>query len=258
MHELHVRGTSGLLSAVARLAPQARVLLFGSAAEYGRVPPEHLPITEQQPPRPVTAFGLSKLAQTELAAKFAQEHALRIVTIRPFNIVGAGLPEHFFAAALARRMLLHRATAAHGPVAVMNLEATRDFVDVRDAARAIAGLLSESSWRRGRMDIYNIASGSAVSLKEVAALLGRLAGGVGIENGGTAPSRSGIDRSCGDPARLYQAIRWTPRWSWQQSIIALWEELARTACCRGGAHELDPNSPQGEILAPQTGIARAG
>jgi NDP-hexose 4-ketoreductase len=241
LHELHVRGTLGVLSASARHAPQARVLLFGSAAEYGRVSPEDLPIREEQPARPVTSFGVSKLEQTRLAARFAHQHGLRVVTVRPFNVLGPGLPEHYFAAATARRLLHHRSIAAPGPFGVPHLGATRDFVDVRDVAQAIVGILNGNSWTPGQMEIYNIATGMEVSLKDVASTLGGLAGGFVPEDAGSAASRGGIERSCGDATRLRQAACWTPRWSWQESVTALWEEMAApcgrsSLKCQPGGH----------------------
>ena len=67
MDRLHVEATVRLLDAVARIVPAAKVVLFGSAAEYGRVEAESLPVKEDYPCRPLSAFGQSKLAQLEVA-----------------------------------------------------------------------------------------------------------------------------------------------------------------------------------------------
>ena len=99
LYKLHVDGTRNVLSAVARFVPKAVVILLGSAAEYGPVAPEQLPIQEQQICKPATPFGASKLAQTQLAEAAAEEWGLRVLTVRPFNILGPGLPEHYFAGA---------------------------------------------------------------------------------------------------------------------------------------------------------------
>jgi nucleoside-diphosphate-sugar epimerase len=229
MYALHVQGTLGLLSAVARHTPRARVVLLGSAAEYGPVPPECLPVREDQTPRPVTAFAASKLAQTHLAAVFAHEHRLRVVTLRPFNVLGPGLPEHYFAAALARRLLVLGAAGPPGPVPIANLHATRDFVDVRDLAEAVALVLTRAEVVPGEMPIYNVAGGVETSLEAVAALLGRLAGSFVPCDGGDAASRGGVQRSRGDATRLRQATGWAARYTWQESVAELWAEVCRQA-----------------------------
>jgi GDP-4-dehydro-6-deoxy-D-mannose reductase len=225
LYGLHVGGTVALLSAVARHAPAATVLLLGSAAEYGPVPPERLPVSEDTPEAPVTLFGASKLAQTHLARAAAAEWGLRVLTARPFNVIGPGLPEHYFAAALARRLMRQRAEGGPAEFPVANLPATRDFVDVRDLADALVSLLAQAAPARGEAAVYNVASGVETPLAEVAAELGRLAGGLRPVDGGAGGSRGGITRSCGDAGRLHRATGWAPRRSWRESIADLWASL---------------------------------
>jgi GDP-4-dehydro-6-deoxy-D-mannose reductase len=223
LYALHVQGTLAVLSAVAWHAPHARVVLFGSAAEYGAVAHHCLPVGENHPPCPLTSFAASKLAQTHLALAFAREHGLRVVTVRPFNILGPGLPEHYFAAVLARRLRQLRAAGDPGTIPVTNLHATRDFVDVRDIAEAIVLLLSRAAIEPGQMQIFNIASGVETALADVATFLCRLAGGFVPVEGGDAGSRGGITRSRGDANKLRRATGWTPRRTWQESLLDLWE-----------------------------------
>ncbi len=223
---VHVNGTLAVLSAVARHVPAARVLLFGSAAEYGPVAPEHLPIRESHPAEPATLFGASKLAQTQLAAALARQHRLCLATLRPFNVLGRGLPEHYFAAALASRLLRMRREQLPGPFPVANLHATRDFIDVRDLADAVAGLLARSAWQPGEPQLFNVASGEETTLADVATELGRLAGGFVPVEGGVQESRGGAWRSRGDATRLRRAIGWAPRYGWRDSLAALWAERA--------------------------------
>src|SRR6266404_490351 len=74
MHALHVTATESLLEAVALHAPDAVTMLFGSAAEYGPVPPELLPIRETTPAHPQSPYGRSKLALTQTAERLAHAH----------------------------------------------------------------------------------------------------------------------------------------------------------------------------------------
>jgi nucleoside-diphosphate-sugar epimerase len=227
MYDLHVGGTLAVLSATARFAPRATIILLGSAAEYGSVAAECLPISESCSENPATPFGASKLAQTQLARAAARQWKLRVFTVRPFNVIGPGLPDHYFAAALARRLLQMRSCGEPGPFPVMNLDATRDFVDVRDVADALAGLLSDATLAAGEMEVYNIATGVETSLADVAAKLGSLAGGFRPAAGAGGDSRGGVVRSRGDASRLFRKTGWLPRRTWEESLSDLWESLQR-------------------------------
>ena len=221
MDRLHVDGTRSLLQAVARHVPDATVVLFGSAAEYGNVPPAALPTHEDYPPDPQSPFGQSKLAQTRLAEQLAGEHGLRVLLLRPFNVLGPGLPEHYFAGTLARRLL-----NCAKIVPISNGQATRDWVDVRDVAEAVTGLLRAKP-ASGRVSIYNVATGIETSVLAVAQELCRLAGDLVAVDGEEDRGRSGILLSCGDASRLRDSLGWQPRIRWQESLADLWQSLTR-------------------------------
>jgi nucleoside-diphosphate-sugar epimerase len=222
-YRLHVHGTMNLLRAVARHAPAAPVQLFGSAAEYGAVPDHALPIGESYPGAPRSFFGASKLAQTDMARAAAQEWNLRILVVRPFNIIGPGLPPQYFATALAQRLRTAMTEGRQGEFPIMNAEATRDLVDVRDVVQAAIGLMSRAAPAAGSMELYNIASGLETSVLAIAKRLCELAGGFRAVVAGPGKSRSGIQRSCGDASRLRNATGWVPRIDWQRSIYDLWK-----------------------------------
>ncbi len=79
------------------------------------------------------------------------------------------------------------------------------------------------------MEIYNIATGQETSVLEVAECLCRLGGDFHAVDAGRAESRSGIDRSCGDAARLRAATGWQPTVPWRCSVQALWESVIQAA-----------------------------
>ena len=218
---LHVTGTFNVLDAVRRHAPAAGVMLMGSAAEYGNTNAADFPIREDHPGTPCSFFGASKAAQTQLAHVAALEWGLRLVTVRPFNVIGPGLPAHYFAAALAARMRQPIARASC-EVQILNANATRDFVDVRDLAEGLVGLAETGEPKSGEAVVYNIATGFETSLMTMAEELGRLAGGIVPVPGGESSSRGGSTRSCGDASRLRLAIGWKPRRSWQESLQDMW------------------------------------
>lgn len=229
LYQTHVFGTLNLLEAVALHAADARVLLMGSAAEYGALPLEWLPLTEDRLPNPSSVFGASKLAQTQLAQALAAEKRLRVASVRPFNVIGPGLPDIYFAASLAKRLIAARASQpATTEFDVTNATATRDFVDVRDVASACLALLERGPFSPGRCEIFNIATAQETTLLDMASHLGRLAGGLTPCAAGEHQSRGGITRSAGSSQKLHQATDWRPSIRWQDSLRDLWTALQPT------------------------------
>lgn len=213
---LHEGGTRTLLETAARLAPEAVVTLFGSAAEYG--PVDDLPVSESCEPRPTSSYGRSKLAQTRLAAEIAESRGLRVQVVRPFNLLGPGLGVHYFTGALCARL---RAMPA-GEVPISNGAATRDWIDVRDVAEAVAALSLDAPPGRGECVVYNAATGVETSVLELARELCRAAGDFVAVDEGRGVSRTGIDRSCGDASRLRARVGWRPRIDWRESARDTW------------------------------------
>jgi NDP-hexose 4-ketoreductase len=224
LHAVDVAATESLLRAVALHVPAAVTMLMGSAAEYGPVAPELLPVREDSPAGPQSEYGRSKLAQTQVAQRLAAVHGLRIHVVRPFNLIGPGLGRQYLAAALCERLLRVKQHGDRGAIAIDNGAATRDWVDGRDAADAMVRLAIDTPPLPGLPDIYNIATGQETSVLELARHLCRLAGDFDAVDAGPSASRSGIDRSCGDATRLRAATGWRPSVPWQRSVEDLWEE----------------------------------
>ena len=215
-YRTHVQGTLNLLEAVRRHVPRSPVVLIGSAAEYGPVEAEHLPVTESHPCVPATFYGASKLAQTHIGQVAASSWGLRVRTARLFNVIGAGLPTQYFLASITQRL---RSLPPGATFPVRNLHATRDFVEVRDAATAIVGLLAPEI----PSIVYNVASGQETSLREVTVYLGELAGGMTPTEGEAVEARVNTQRSQGDGSLLRETIGWEPRFDWRDGVRACWQ-----------------------------------
>lgn len=225
LYELHVGGASNLLAAVREHCPDAVTVLIGSAAEYGSVPPEVLPAAESYRGVPTGLFGASKLAQTHLANAAAAEWALRVLVVRPSNVVGPRLGPQYLASALAARLRSLPDDPSARELAVVNGAATRDFVDPRDLAVAALALLENAPPETGRCDVYNIATGGETPVLELARILAALAGDARVKDAGAGASRTGIDRSCLDPGKLVAATGWRPRIPLQKSLADLWATI---------------------------------
>jgi len=164
--EVNFGGTRRVLAACAAAAPRARVLLVSSAEVYGRVPAERLPITEEHPLRPATAYALSK-ACAEMEGHRASAAGSRIVIVRPFNHIGPGQADDYVASSFARQLARIEAGAQPPVLKVGNLEAVRDLTDVRDAVAAYLALME----RAPDGAIYNVTSGRATSVRQLLELL---------------------------------------------------------------------------------------
>src|SRR4051794_28560500 len=143
--------TVHLLDALRAGLRPVRVVLAGSAAELGPVAAEDLPVDEEHPCRPAGSYGLSKWLAT--AAGLAARPPLEVIAARIFNPIGPGLPTSQAFGRFAVRL------AEPGPdplrLTVGDLDGRRDFVDVRDVARALIALADQG--RPGR--VYHVGSG---------------------------------------------------------------------------------------------------
>jgi GDP-mannose 4,6-dehydratase len=130
-------GTLYLLEAVRRLGlSETRLLLPGSGEEYGDVPEHELPITPLTPLRPVNPYAVSKVAQDLLGYEHHRSYGLRVIRLRAFNHEGPRRDRVFALPSFARQLALIEAGRAEPVVRVGNLDATRNWTDVRDMVRA--------------------------------------------------------------------------------------------------------------------------
>ncbi|MDG3004041.1 NAD-dependent epimerase/dehydratase family protein [Paludisphaera mucosa] len=222
MYEANFWGTDRLLNALRHLDRPVRVVVAGSAAELGPVAAADLPVVEDQVCRPMTAYGRSKAMAT--AAALVARGPLEIVVGRVFNPVGPGMPESLafgrFAAQLAAPDLPQTLLAGR-------LDARRDFVDVRDAARALVALAHQGQARR----IYNIGSGHSRTVQEGLDLLIHLSGRsvrIGLDAGATRRGEPDDSRASLD--RITAETDWRPSIPFERSMADLWS----AASARGG------------------------
>lgn len=197
----HLLSTSCLLEAVAQAGkPYPRVVVVGSASEYGPVPPARQPIRETQPARPRTEYGLSKALQTSLSLAYAGR-GLPVIVARVFNLIDRGLPENFSVTDF-RRAILQARRRPGAAVKLGNLAAVRDFITLPDAVGALVALGA-----RGKAgEIYNVCSGRGTALRLI---WDAMAAGQRIKvRGGKAALRSDIDRSVGDPGKIRRQTGW--------------------------------------------------
>ncbi len=204
----NVLGLGHLLEALRENGLSPRVLVVGSADEYGAVGPHELPLGEQAAPRPHSPYAVSKAAQGYLAQRFARAFEMEIVCTRTFPHTGPGRDEMFAEGSFARQIAEVEAGLAPAVVRTGNLDAVRDYTDVRDVVRAYWLLLE-----RGEAGVcYNVCSGRGVSLHEVLDTLLELSSAdVAREVDPDRLRPSDVPTLIGDPTRLRDATGWAPR-----------------------------------------------
>jgi GDP-4-dehydro-6-deoxy-D-mannose reductase len=212
--DVNATGTLRLLEALrTHGAKGARVLVVSSAEVYGAVPESRQPIGEDEPLRPITPYGASKMAAEAAALQAAAARELHVVVARSFNHAGPGQDERFALPSMARQLVEFErggddedGGATGAALRVGNLEPLRDFLDVRDVARAYAMLVE-----RGESGgIYNVASGRARPMMEIVQALVRASGtGAGIDADPDRFRPVDIPLLVGDASRL-RALGWSP------------------------------------------------
>ena len=160
---VNVLGTQNVLDALVAARPEARVLVAGSSAEYGLVRPDELPVREDHPLRPLSPYGVSKVAQSLLAVQYVYRHNLAVVRTRTFNLTGPGEPDTLVCSAFARQIAEIERGLLPLVLKVGNLDSVRDFLDVRDAVRAY--WLVAQHGEPG--EVYNVCSGVATPARGV-------------------------------------------------------------------------------------------
>lgn len=160
--QINVNGTIHLLEAIRDHSKDAKILIVGSSDEYGPVKENECPIDEEHPLRPVSPYGISKVTQEEVAKLFGQAYGLNIIRVRAFNHIGPGQGLNFVVPDFASKI----ATIERGAepiIRVGNLEAYRDFTDVRDITEAYAMLME-----KGKVgEVYNVGSGKAIKIAQI-------------------------------------------------------------------------------------------
>ncbi len=169
--ENNIRAQANLLHAALLNHSSARILIVASQEEYGRVTPADLPLNENTPLRPDSPYGVSKITQDYMGLQYFISHRMHIVRVRPFNHIGPRQNERFVAANFAKQVAEMEMGLHEPKLCVGNLDAQRDFTDVRDMVRGYVLALERGT----AGEVYNIGSGKPRAIKELVETYRRLA-----------------------------------------------------------------------------------
>ncbi len=159
----NVLGQLNLLELLRKHRLTPRVLVAGSSEEYGAVRTGDLPVHEETPFRPVSPYAVSKVAQDLMAFQYFRSYNLPILTTRAFNHTGPGRPDQYAISNFAKQIASIEAGLSLPVLHVGNLEAQRDYLDVRDVAHAYVLALEKGE----PGEAYNICSGRPLSMRHI-------------------------------------------------------------------------------------------
>ncbi len=214
-------GQIHLFEALRVLKASPKVLIAGSSEEYGMVLPEELPITEENPLRPLSPYGVSKVAQDLLGWQYHKSYGLPVVRTRAFNHTGPRRGSTFVSSNFCHQCALIQRGKKEPVVETGNLDAVRDFTDVRDVVRAYVLALEKGV----PGEVYNIASGAGVRIGDLLQMVLEVAGLKGKVEIRSDPSRirpSDVPVLIGDASKFRALTGWMPHIPLDQTLSDLY------------------------------------
>ena len=228
--ETNLRSQVNLSEAVLAARLEPRLLVLGSAEEYGRVALEDLPIRETCPLRPDSPYSVSKVGQDYLGLQYHLSSGLDVVRARPFNHIGPRQNSKFVAPAFASQIAAIEAGRQPAMLRVGNLEARRDFTDVRDMVRAYALALDHGE----AGEVYNIGSGQSRTIRDLLTTLLSLARvEITVEVDPDRLRPSDVPEMRCDASKFRACTGWEPRIPFEHSLRDLLDyERARAGASK--------------------------
>ena len=221
--DVNLYGTMNLAEAVLRHCPQARFIFVSTSEIYGGAPNARgVPLDETAPLDPLNPYAASKAAADLMVGQLARE-GLNAIRVRPFNHTGPGQTERFVIPAFAAQIARIEAGMQEPVIRVGNLDAHRDFLDVRDVADAYLRLaLSPRSFEPGL--VLNLASGIARRVGDVLDQLVSMARvSIRIETDPTRLRASDTPFATGNASRIRKLLGWESRTPWSTTLADVLE-----------------------------------
>lgn len=227
---VNLGGSLNLARAILAIVPECRMVHAGSAECYGASFRSGLALTETAPLAPLNTYAATKAAADLALGAMAAESGLRVIRFRPFNHTGPGQSDGFVIAAFAGQIKAIAAGRQPPIIKVGNLDAARDFLDVRDVVRAYT-LAIERADQISNDAIFNLASGTPRRIGDIlTAMIASSGTPITIE---TDPARLrpvDIPTAFGNPAAAQHELGWAPTIAFEATMQAM---LGSEPSCQG-------------------------
>ena len=221
--ESNIMGSLHLFEAVRHMKRTPVVVSACSSAEYGHVPASSIPVTEEQPLRPLHPYGISKVCLDLLAHEYFLDYGIPAVNLRLFNTTGPGktddAPSDFV------RQLIRIKKGAQAPVIeVGNLKPRRAFLDVNDTVRGF--YMAATKGKRG--EAYNLCASETHEIGELLRTAIRLSGVKAEIRSAKRLMRPSDEKIIfGTTDKFRRDTGWVPKLTIQQTLSAMlkyWEQ----------------------------------
>ncbi len=223
----NVEGTINLLEAVRQHCPTARVHIAGTSAQYGYVHPDDTPIVETHPMRPLSPYGVSKVAAELTGLQYHHTYGLHVVVTRSFNHVGPHQGDRCAIQTFCQQMATIEEGLVEPVLLVGNLEPRRDFSHTKDVAKALWLLLEHAP----PGEVYNLCSGIATRIGDIVEIVrqkGMQPVEVRVDSARLRPADEPV--LVGDNTKLCNATGWQPTIGMEhivEEILAYWRRKFR-------------------------------
>jgi len=214
----NLRMTQALFDVLGAAAPDTRIILFGSAAEYGET--GNTRVAETAECRPGTVYGQTKLMITDEALARTRSGRLRATVLRPFNVIGPGISATLAAASFLRQIREPRMRDGAYLITMGARDAVRDFVAVDDLMTAI----ERTVVRELSGEIINVCTGQGRTLDWLLTRMAALGGArviFEIDSQHAAAGQPSI--SIGDPDKGQHLLGFTPSPDLDTTLRAMWD-----------------------------------
>lgn len=221
LYDSNVQSTENILEYLRIRGMPCRVVIPGSAAEYGAVRADDFPINEDHLTNPVSVYGVSKVWQTTLARYYGQL-GVDVVIGRMFNLMGRGMPEGLSLGSFISQLKKIKAGDLPPRLVCGNLKPKRDFVDIEDACLGLIAIAETGTCG----EIYNICSGKSVSIGDILnQMIQFLKMDVTIERDEKCYRLKDIKDIYGNNHKIYQETGWLSKVSLQDSSRKILEDV---------------------------------
>jgi GDP-4-dehydro-6-deoxy-D-mannose reductase len=213
--EVNFFGTLNLLNAVLEAKIEPRIHIPGSSAEYGLIKEEENPVTEDNIFRPMDFYGVTKIAQDMLSYQYFRTYKMKIIRTRTFNQTGPGERKDFVCSNFAYQIALIEKRKKEPVIKVGNLEAKRDFTDVRDVVKAYYLVMEKGEIG----EVYNVCSNKGYAIREVLdILLNYSSCKIKVEVDETRFRPSDVPVQIGSYEKINQKMGWKPNITLEDSL----------------------------------------